>query len=252
MASMTTRFSCTALPALSARPALPALPAEEEQPYLLYPSRGGGVLSLPLHWAHAPHEDYNMQVGCSMERGRHSGTAEGRRVRNRPCDVARRSEVCGTLEDLTVRVWRRLGRYAVGARGALGPSWGRAWQHREVPSPVRAYPCLCRRTTGVRSMHRRRRGCSKGAVRVQGRPDGDPVLGVGIRCSVCACDVWTLSYGDVGTCGRCLRAPRAPPSTGAGVRRLCGGSSGARGARCCVRRSAARSDGVTDAERLRL
>ena len=139
-----------------------------------------------------------------------------------------------------------------GARGALGPIWGRAWQHREVPSPVRAYPCLCRRTTGVWSMHRRRRGCSKGAVRVQGRPDGDPVLGVGIRCSVCACDVWTLSYGDVGTCGRCLRAPRAPPSTGAGVRRLCGGSSGARGARCCVRRSAARSDGVTDAERLRL
>ena len=139
---------------------------------------------MPLHWAHAPHEDYNMQVGCSMERGRHSGTAEGRRVRNRPCDVARRSEVCGTLEDLTVRVWRRLGRYAVGARGALGPSWGRAWQHREVPSPVRAYPCLCRRTTGVRSMHRRRRGCSKGAGstgRGSGTRCGDPVLGVRMR-----------------------------------------------------------------------
>ena len=62
-----------------------------------------------------------------------------------------------------------------GSRGALGPSWGRAWQHREVPSPVRAYPCfVCRRTTGA---------CTddEGAVRVQGRRDGDPVLGVRMR-----------------------------------------------------------------------
>ena len=213
MASMTTRFSCTALPALSARPALPALPAEEEQPYLLYPSRGGGVLSLPLHWAHAPHEDYNMQVGCSMERGRHSGTAEGRRVRNRPCDVARRSEVCGTLEDLTVRVWRRLGRYAVGARGALGPSWGRAWQHREVPSPVRAYPCLCRRTTGVRSMHRRRRGCSKGA--------GSTGRGSGARCAHATCGhyrtgTWARAAGVSAPRERHRRWSAAVPEPSAG------------------------------------
>ena len=36
---------------------------------------------------------------------------------------------------------------------------------------------------------------------MQGRPDGDPVLGV------CACDVWTLSYGDVGTAAG-ISAPR--------------------------------------------
>jgi hypothetical protein len=44
--------------------------------YLLYPGRGGVALSLPLHWAHAPHGDYNKHVGCSMERGRHGGKAE--------------------------------------------------------------------------------------------------------------------------------------------------------------------------------
>jgi hypothetical protein len=61
-----------------------------------------------------------------------------------------------------------------GSRGALGPSWGRAWQHREVPSPVRAYPCLF-------GEPQRTGACTgdEGAVRVQGRPDGDP-------CSVCA------------------------------------------------------------------
>ena len=93
-----------------------------------------------------------------------------------------------------------------GSRGALGPSWGRAWQHREVPSPVRAYPCLCRRTTGA---------CKgdEGAVRVQGRPDG------GIRCSVCACEVsGRYRYGDVGTCGSV--SPRPAGATGAGVRQF--------------------------------
>jgi hypothetical protein len=65
-----------------------------------------------------------------------------------------------------------------GSRGALGPSWGRAWQHREVPSPVRAYPCLCRRTTGA---------CTgdKGAVRVlcgsTGRGSGAWCHGVRMR-----------------------------------------------------------------------
>ena len=103
-----------------------------------------------------------MHVGCSMERGRHGGKAEGRRVRNRPCDVAHRSEVCGSRTLLGPCVASSSLGMLYGARVALGPSWGRAWQHREVPSPVRAYPCLCRRTTGA---------CTgdEGAVRVQGR-----------------------------------------------------------------------------------
>jgi hypothetical protein len=94
-----------------------------------------------------------MHVGCSMERGRHGGKAEGRRVRNRPCDVAHRSEVCGSRtllgpcvasSSLGICCMVPVGRWG------LARSWGRAWQHREVPSPVRAYPCLCRSEPQVR------------------------------------------------------------------------------------------------------
>ncbi len=92
-----------------------------------------------------------MHVGCSMERGRHGGKAEGRRVGNRPCDVAHRSEVCGSRTLLGPCVASSSLGMLYGSRGALGPSWGRAWQHREVPSPVRAYPCLCRSEPQVRN-----------------------------------------------------------------------------------------------------
>ena len=118
-----------------------------------------------------------------------------------------------------------------GSRGALGPSWGRAWQHREVPSPVRAYPCLCRRTTGGRSMHRRRRGCSKGA--------GSTGRGSGARCAHATC-LWTLSCTGTwarvaeGTCPAGVSAPRErhrPPAL------ECGGYAAAvpvRGGRAVV------------------
>jgi hypothetical protein len=105
-----------------------------------------------------------------------------------------------------------------GSRGALGPSWGRAWQHREVPCSRARVPVFV--SENHRRMHRRR-GCSKGAGSTR----------TGIQCLVCACDVvWTLSQGDVGTCGRCLRAPRAPPAL------ECGSS----GARACARGRGAR------------
>jgi hypothetical protein len=122
-----------------------------------------------------------MHVGCSMERGRHGGKAEGRRVRNRPCDVAHRSEVCGSRTLLGPCVASSSLGMLYGSRGALGPSWGRAWQHREVPCSRARVPVFV--SENYRRMHRRR-GCSKGALPT-GR--GDPVLGVRVR------GVWTLS-----------------------------------------------------------
>jgi hypothetical protein len=149
--------------------------------------------------------------------GRHGGKAEGRKVRNRPCDVAHRSEVCGTLEDLTVHVASSLLGMLYGARGALGPSWGRAWQHREVPCSRARVPVFV--SENHRRMHRRR-GCSKGAGST-GR--GSSAWRVRMR----RVDVIVRGRGH---CGRYLRAPRAPPAL------ECGSS----GARACARGRGAR------------
>jgi hypothetical protein len=151
-----------------------------------------------------------MHVGCSMERGRHSGTAEGRRVRNRPCDVAHRSEVCGTLEDLTVRVWRRLRSVCcvvpVGRWGLAGAARGSTERSHHPCSRARV-PVFgrTRRTTGVRSMHRRRRGCR--------------VDRTGNRCSVCAdatcgryrTGTWARAAGVSAPCWRHRRCSAAVP-----------------------------------------
>ena len=106
-----------------------------------------------------------------------------------------------------VRVWRLLRSVCcmvpVGRWGLAGAARGSTERSH---APVRAYPCLCRRTTGA---------CTgdEGAVRVHCRPDG------GIRCSVCACEVsGRYRYGDVGTCGSV--SPRPAGATGAGVRQF--------------------------------
>ena len=173
------------------------------------------LMSTCMHWAHAPHGDYNMHVGCSMERGRHSGTAEGRRVRNRPCDVAHRSEVCGTLEDLTVRVWRRLRSVCymvpVGRWGLAGAARGSTERSHHPHAPVRAYPCLCRRTTGAC-----RCTGDEGAVRVHRVDRG---RGSGARCAHATCGRYRVRER-----GHVLPRARARPVSP----RPAGASTGAR------------------------
>ena len=120
----------------------------------------------------------------------------------RPCDVARGSEVCGTLEDLIVRVASSpldttLHMHIIccvsGARGALCVlAEPRVAAQREYASrsPVRASRTVFVLEHGPRAHAH--------AMRVtEGRPD------TGIRCSVCPCDVCgRYREWDVGTCGR--------------------------------------------------
>jgi len=126
-----------------------------------------------------------------MERGRHGGKAEGRRVRNRPCDVAHRSEVCGSRTLLGPCVASSSLGMLYGSRGALGPSWGRAWQHREVPSPVRAYPCLCRSEPQVRIIrHSPMRVCRFKTKLVINTTRPPPITSRASTCIIAWTEVW--------------------------------------------------------------